>query len=99
MKVEHIRTLDHRPGFEGHLYKFHDGIKAETLNYLTKDVPIITTGRAKATKDGIAVVDLFTEQIGQLLRSLGIDAGYFVVPDEEIVAGPVDNLLAKYTAA
>ncbi len=99
MKVEHIRTLDHRPGFEGHLYKLPSGIKPNILEYLTRDVPRITTGRAKATKDGIAVVDLFADHIKQLLRSFGIKATPFTVPDEEILVGSVDNLLTKYNAA
>lgn len=99
MKVEHIHTLDHTPGFKGHLFKLPEGIKSDTLHYLTKNVPVITTGRVKATHEGVAAVDLFAERMGQLLRSFGIDVGYFVVPDEEIVVSSVENLLAKYTAA
>lgn len=99
MKVEHIHTFDHTPGFKGHLYKLPSGIHSDTLHYLTKNVPVIATGRVKATHDGVAAVDLFVERIGQLLRAFGIDAGYFVVPDEEILVGSVDNLLSKYSAA
>lgn len=98
MKVEHIHTIDHTPGFKGHLYKLPNSIKPTILQYITRDVPIITTGRAKATNEGIAAVDLFAEQIRQLLKAFRVDAAPITVPDEEIVAESVEDLLQKYSA-
>lgn len=99
MKVEHIHTLDHTPGFKGDLHRFTEELGADTQEYLTSNLHVISRGLAKADSAGLKVVDAFSERVAELLNALGIKTSKLGVPDELLMVESVGNLLDKYLYA
>lgn len=99
MKVEHIHTIDHTPGFKGSLHRFTGAIEPHAQQYLSTNLPVITRGLAKANSDGLKVADVFSDRIAELLKAFGIETRQYQVPDDVLMLESVGNLLDRYIYA